>query len=314
MNEKLMEHLRGFESKYPHELEAKFARIVEKIAQLWDKPEITGYFSELLIDDRGNRQGFPPDIAREIFLLSIAHDEIRNKQREQTDVWDGERKAARKAIEQLNLKFVPAHMLKAAESNDPARVVLFLNAGMAVDARDERDWTPLMVAAFNGNEAVARTLIQHGANVQARDRGGYTPLHWAALNGFESVVRLLISKGVDRNARSNFGWTALLQAATGGHTTVVSALLDAGADPSMASEDGWTPLHKAVANQHKETVAILLKAGASILARHRDGSTPLSIAQKGNYQRIIEMMRHRIKLMPAKVACGVVGSRAGAPA
>jgi ankyrin repeat protein len=302
MNQKLMEYLCGFEDKYPHVLEAKFARIVEEIARLWDGPNISGYFAELLIDDRGDRKGFEPDIAREIFLLSIAHDEIRNKRREETDVWAAERTAARKEIEQLNLKFMPAHMLKAAESNNPAPVMLFLKAGMAVDTRDERDWTPLMVAAFNGNEAVARALIQHGANVQARDRGGYMPLHWAALNGYESVVRLLIGKGVDRNARSNSGWTPLMQAATRGHATIVSALLDAGANPNIASEDGWTAMHKAVANQHSETVAILLNAGASILARHTDGSTPLSIAQKGNFQGIVEALRGGIKLTWAKVA------------
>ena len=231
MNEQLIGHLRGFENNYPYRLEDKFARIVERIAELWDSPEIDSYFVELLIDNRGNRAGFPPEVAREIFLLSIAHDEILKRRREESDVWAQEREAAREAIEGLNLKFLQSHMLKAAESNDPAGVMLFIKAEMAVDVRDEREWTPLMVAAFNGNEAVARMLINHGANVHARDVGGYTPLHWAALNGFESVIWLLISKGFERNSRSNFGGTALMQAATKGHTAVVRALLDAGDDP-----------------------------------------------------------------------------------
>ena len=295
MNEKLMRHLRGFENHYPYKLEKAFARIAEKIAELWDSPRIVSYFAELLIDDRGNRQGFPPDVAREIFLLSLAHEEIRNERRGETDVWAEEREAAQRAIDELNMKFLPAHMLKAAESTDPSRIELFIKAGMAVDVRDEREWTPLMVAAFNGNEAVARLLITHGANVHARDVGGYTPLHWAALNGYESVIRLLISKGFERNARSNFGWTALMQAATKGHIAIVRALLDAGDDPRMATDDGWTALHKAVANHHIETVELLLSAGASALARHQDGSTPLSLAQKGNHQEIIDMLRDGIK-------------------
>ena len=295
MNEKLMRHLRGFETHYPYKLEKTFARIAEKIVELWDSPQIGSYFAELLIDDRGNRQGFPPDVAREIFLLSIAHEKIRNEQRGETDVWAEEREAAQRAIDELNMKLLPSHMLKAAESSDPSRIALFLKAGMAVDVRDEREWTPLMVAAFNGNEAVARLLITHGANVHARDVGGYTPLHWAALNGYESVIRLLISKGFERNARSNFGWTALMQAATKGHVAVVRALLDAGDDPKMATDDGWTALHKAVANHHIETVELLLSAGASALARHQDGSTPLSLAQKGNHREIIDVLRDGIK-------------------
>ena len=238
---------------------------------------------------------FPPDVARELFLLSVAHEAIRNKRREETDVWAEERDAAQRAIDDLNMKFLPSHMLKAAESSDPSRIALFIKAGMAVDVRDEREWTPLMVAAFNGNEAVARLLITHGANVQARDVGGYTPLHWAALNGFESVIRLLISKGIERNSRSNFGWTALMQAATKGHITIVRALLDAGDDPKMATEDGWTALHKAVANHHTETVELLLSAGASALARHQDGSTPLSLAQAGRDQELINKLRDGIK-------------------
>jgi ankyrin repeat protein len=295
MNEKLMGHLRGFENHYPYKLEKDFARIADKIAELWNNPRIESYFAELLIDDRGNRTGFPADVAREIFVLSVAHDEIRNQRGQETDVWAEEREAAQRAIDELSMKFLPAHMLKAAELSDPSRIALFIKAGMAVDVRDEREWTPLMVAAFNGNEAVARLLITHGANVQARDVGGYTPLHWAALNGFESVIRLLISKGIERNSRSNFGWTALMQAATKGHIAVVRALLDAGDDPKMATDDGWTALHKAVANHHIETVELLLSAGASALARHQDGSTPLSLAQAGRNRELINKLRDGIK-------------------
>src|SRR5215203_2254104 len=102
-----MGHLRGFENNYPYKLEDKFARIVEKLAELWDNSAIDGYFAELLIDNRGNRAGFPAEVAREIFLLSIAHDEILKRRSEETDVWAQEREATLEAIEGLNLKFLP---------------------------------------------------------------------------------------------------------------------------------------------------------------------------------------------------------------
>jgi hypothetical protein len=104
MNEKLMQQLRGFEDKYPHGLEVGFPRVVETIAEQWDMPGIAGYFAELLIYNSGGQHAFPDDIAREIFLLSVAYDEIHNKRREETKVWDGERDAARKAIEELNIR------------------------------------------------------------------------------------------------------------------------------------------------------------------------------------------------------------------
>jgi hypothetical protein len=104
VNEKLLQHLRGFEDKYPHRLEAEFAPVVETIADQWDKPGIARYFAELLIYNQGGQQAFPYDVAREIFLLSVAYDEIHNKRREETNDWDGERDAARKAIEELNIR------------------------------------------------------------------------------------------------------------------------------------------------------------------------------------------------------------------
>jgi len=45
MNHNLMAHLRGFENVYPYKLGDKFARIVERIAELWDNAQIDGYFS-----------------------------------------------------------------------------------------------------------------------------------------------------------------------------------------------------------------------------------------------------------------------------
>lgn len=290
VREQLLARLGRFKDAYPYLLDAKFPRIVEKIAQLWDTDQITPYFTGLLMDERGGRKGFPPEIAREIFELSITHDKIKALSPEPEDIWDHEREKAKQQIEQLNIKLAPADMLRAAESADPARVTLFLQAGMPVDARDERGWTALMVAAFNGNEAVAMILTVHGADPNARDRGGYTPLHWAALNGYDSVVKLLIKKGVDRDARSNFGLTALLQAATKGHTQVVETLLLAGADPNLVTHDGWSPLHKAAANGHTQSLRALIKSGASVHAKHNDGSTALSLAEKHNFSVIRDIL------------------------
>ncbi len=294
MNEKLIQHLGGFENMYPKNLDTKFPRIVEKIVSLWGGPELDEYFSSLLIDDRGNRQGFPPEIAHEIFLLANVYDKIQGRGSEEGSAWDNETETAKHEVEQPQLKFVPSSMLKAAESHDPTQIALYLKAGMPVDVRDERGWTPLMVASFNGNEAVAQVLILHGADIKACDHGGYTPLHWAAHNGYQNVVRLFISKGVNRNVQSNYGWTPLLQAAARGHLEIVSDLLKAGAYPDLSSRDGWTPLHKAVANNHKEIVATLLEHGASILAEHDDGSTPLSLAQKSKHQEILDLVQTKL--------------------
>jgi uncharacterized protein len=263
MNEKLMGCLRGFEGKYPHHMEARFSRVVDKIADLWGTPALESYFSELLIADRPGRQGFPPEVAREIFSLSMVYDDMYAKSTVQEDTWHMELAQAKEKISQLGLRFTADEMMKAAESADPARVVLFLNAGMAVDVRDSREWTPLMVAAFHGREEAARSLIAHGASIHARDAQGYGPLHWAALSGYEAVVSLLIDKLAGVNARSTHGLTPLLQAAAQGHAGVIALLIAAGADPNAAADNGATPLQKAVANKHQQVVIALLEGGAT---------------------------------------------------
>src|SRR6187200_1429575 len=55
--------------QYPHALENRFDRILTKIDELWDRPEIENYFNDLIIDKRGGRQGFPKEVLADIFML-----------------------------------------------------------------------------------------------------------------------------------------------------------------------------------------------------------------------------------------------------
>ena len=54
----------------PFALLQKIPRIANTIARLWhDETELQLYFDDLLIDRRGGRRGFPPDIHHEILML-----------------------------------------------------------------------------------------------------------------------------------------------------------------------------------------------------------------------------------------------------
>ncbi len=192
--------------------------MLDRIVELVGDAGIDGYFSELMLPDRIDRQGFPPEVASEIFELSVAYDAILKRAKDENeDVWNVDHRSAKKEIEDLGWQFSRNAMLKSVEVGDFDMCLLFLKAGMPVDLRDAREWTPLMVAAFNGNEEVASLLIKHGADVHAQDFGGYTPLHWSAFNGYNDVTKLLINRGADANAKSKYGLTPLLQAAARGH-------------------------------------------------------------------------------------------------
>jgi hypothetical protein len=72
---------------------------------------------------------------------------------------------------------------------------------LLLDTRDMDGRTTLQVAAFDGNEAVVRLLLEKGAVVDAEDGKRRTALHKAARNGHESVVQLLLGKGAAINGR-----------------------------------------------------------------------------------------------------------------
>ena len=54
----------------PHELLREFGRIANLIAASWSDPDATyRYLDDLLVDRRGNRQGFPPGVVSELLAL-----------------------------------------------------------------------------------------------------------------------------------------------------------------------------------------------------------------------------------------------------
>lgn len=56
----------------PHELIVQYARIANKLAELWKRPvACEKYLNELMIDERGDRQGFPSAVAQELAALHI---------------------------------------------------------------------------------------------------------------------------------------------------------------------------------------------------------------------------------------------------
>jgi hypothetical protein len=77
----------------PYQLAVRFPRIVNNLARLWQQPgELDRYLDGLLVDTRGNRQGFPLRILTELVALK---EHSRGGTSSGTDVWanrsDGER-------------------------------------------------------------------------------------------------------------------------------------------------------------------------------------------------------------------------------
>jgi hypothetical protein len=54
-------------------LEIKFPRIASAITLLWGNPEMDVYFNRMVIDNRGDREGFPPEVMSDILFLISLH-------------------------------------------------------------------------------------------------------------------------------------------------------------------------------------------------------------------------------------------------
>jgi ankyrin repeat protein len=76
-----------------------------------------------------------------------------------------------------------------------------LDAGAAVDARDEHNQTALMNAARDGRVAVVRLLAARGASLDHRAKYGLTALMLAALGGHVEIARILVAAGADPTPR-----------------------------------------------------------------------------------------------------------------
>lgn len=58
---------------YPMLIEQRFPRILGRLADLWGSAALDAYLDSLMLNDRDGRQGFPPDVAMEIFHLISVH-------------------------------------------------------------------------------------------------------------------------------------------------------------------------------------------------------------------------------------------------
>ncbi|OIW25038.1 hypothetical protein CONLIGDRAFT_583453, partial [Coniochaeta ligniaria NRRL 30616] len=111
-----------------------------------------------------------------------------------------------------------------------------------IEAKEHRDLTPLLWAAFHGHKNIVQLLLKKGANIEAKDYRNRTPLLWAACRGCEDVVQLLLEKGANIEAKDYWNLTPLLWAACRGCEDVVQLLLERGANIEARDPDGETPL------------------------------------------------------------------------
>lgn len=120
-------------------------------------------------------------------------------------------------------------------------------------------FTPIGLAAFFGQEEVARLLLKEGADAKtvSYNTMRVTPLHSAAAMRQLAIALLLLDHGADVNARQQSDWTPLHSAVHNKQADMVRLLLERGADPQATNEAGMTPMAMAAACGDEEIAALL---------------------------------------------------------
>jgi hypothetical protein len=68
-------------------LKAEFPRIHKNLLPLWGTAQGEAYLDGLIVDERGDRQGFPPDVLRSLLVLQRVHFELFGTFK-RVDPWD----------------------------------------------------------------------------------------------------------------------------------------------------------------------------------------------------------------------------------
>jgi ankyrin repeat protein len=165
-----------------------------------------------------------------------------------------------------------------------------------VSSKDKEGNTPLHMAAFHGETAVAAALIEAGADVNAKNNSGaFTPGDlWGFFNAYKSnhsnPQALLSVQGLDTRDMKN-GYTALdLAMFSFKHKDLVEMLVAKGADVNAMAASGATPLFWAVLWNSKEDADFLLSKGANINAADAYGDTILDCALHMDNDKMVEYL------------------------
>ncbi len=117
-----------------------------------------------------------------------------------------------------------------------------------------------------------------------------SPLILACYRGNTAVANYLMTNGADINYNSGMG-TALMATVVKGNIELVHDLLKNNADLNLADANGTTALMYAIQFQNINITAILLEHKADKTIKNKDGKTAFELAIFTNNEKLINLFK-----------------------
>ena len=127
-----------------------------------------------------------------------------------------------------------------------------------VNAINDNKATPLILACYRNNEAVALYLSDIVSNINYNSGMG-TALMAAIMSGNKVIIEKLISKKADLDQQDIQGKTALIYAAFNNNFEIAQLLVKAGANSKLADNEKRTALDYAKFNKNTQLIILLDK-------------------------------------------------------
>ena len=199
--------------------------------------------------------------------------------------------SVRKYLTKQKIAFTPNQFVSYAVNSDTAKMTLFLQASMEIDAAADNGNNAVAIAANKGNLMVLNYLFDHGAKANVRNGNGEQVIDNAVMMGNKEVVSLLLAQlkkeGVDVQ---NLG-TAVTIAANTGKVDMLELLADAGAPLEVKSPDGYYPIHLTVKGGHYDAMMFLIKKGVDVNVKCGQGYSVMDWAKNEGYTRLIKELK-----------------------
>ena len=187
-------------------------------------------------------------------------------------------------------------LLAASAAGDLDAVREAIKAGAALEVRDARGRSPLLLAVTEDHVDVAAELVGRGADPDAVDDQSDTPWLVTGVTGSVAMLEVLLPARPDLAKRNRYGGVSVIPASERGHVDYVLRVVQTEIDVNHVNDLGWTALLEAVilgdgSAPYQEIVAILLAAGADRAIADPGGVTALEHAQRSGFGPLTAILR-----------------------